>query len=60
MIDMMWRCVVHTASLENVDYGQKSCLALGVFIKCNSYLKKAGIQKIMRITSQKKMRQIIF
>jgi len=52
--------VVHTASLENVDYGQKSCLALGVFIKCNSYLKKAGIQKIMRITSQKKMRQIIF
>jgi len=44
MIDMMWRCVVHTTSLENMDYGQKSCLALGIFIKCNSYLKKAGIQ----------------
>jgi len=44
MIDMMSRYVVHTASLENVDYGQKSCLALGIFIKCNSYLKKAGIR----------------
>jgi len=46
MIDMMWRCVVHTASLENVDYGQKSCLALGIFIKCNSLFEESRHTKL--------------
>jgi len=59
MIDMMSHYVVHTASLENVDYGQKSCLALGVFIKRNSYLKKAGIQNYV-YNFPEKMREIIF
>ena len=36
--------VVHTASLENMDYGLWTEILLDVFIKCNSYLKKAGIQ----------------
>jgi len=31
-------------SLENMDYGQKSCLALGIFILHNSYLKKGSVQ----------------
>jgi len=33
------RCGPH--SLENMDYGQKLCLALGIFIQYNSYLKLA-------------------
>jgi len=43
MMDMMSRYVLQTA--QRMDYGQKSCLVLGIFIQYNSYLKKAGTQK---------------
>jgi len=31
----------------NVDYGQKSCLALGIVIQYNSYSKKANVQSYL-------------
>jgi len=43
-------CGAH--SLKNMDYGQKSCLPLGIFIQCNSYLKKADTQNYASLRRQ--------
>ena len=50
-MDVMSRYVLQTA--QRMDYGQKSCLVLGIFIQYNSYLKKAGTQKFAWLQRKK-------